>query len=382
MPDEVREALFPVSGIDVSCEVDRQTPRTTARGVNVRACDPRTLRVRGAARPGLTKLLGDTVSGLAGFPVQHLNVIVDPTVAALLASDPAAMSPPGAIPDPSTNNAAGGSTDPNDPLVRNPDRTIRPGGSGIQPNRHVPSSPSQIEYVTSAEDSFTTGGTESVVIADPPNVGDLIVVSVWTRDVGGNPTTPQVSGVTNNSGDPFANVGGSLYFAEGTFSPPSQPNSDVPVSLSMWYKVAAGAGDQTVKATVGGLCGLAIHIDVYRGTANLGPLTDKVKVEQVSGTNPCPFAGLDLNGTSPQLVAAAFVVNTIGEPDVSAPTGYTLRTQPSSGWTTFSGASGAVMDKRIASGVGPESAGAILTTNPPFTDVIGGYVGIAASFHR
>lgn len=140
MPDEAQELPFPLAGVDVSCEVDRQTPRTTPLGVNVRACDPGTLRMRGAARAGLTKLVDETVSGAVGFPVQHLNVIVDPTVDALLTTfelwdAPGTGGPRDGVDDPSTNNAAGGDTDPDNPLVRNPRRRVRPGGSGIQINR-------------------------------------------------------------------------------------------------------------------------------------------------------------------------------------------------------------------------------------------------------
>lgn len=131
-PDQVTDLEFPLAGIDTSDEFARQTPGTTVAAVNVRAFEPLTGRGRGGARPGLTKYMPDPVDGVVGHEVQNLSVIVDPTVDALTATleDWTGTG----IPDPSTNNLSG-TTDPDNPLTRNPGRYIRNGGSGVQPTR-------------------------------------------------------------------------------------------------------------------------------------------------------------------------------------------------------------------------------------------------------
>ena len=128
MPD-VQEvgAMFPVKGVEATCEYGRQPEDTTASGANVRAFEPGSDRGRGGSRCGLTKFVAGTVNG--DFPVQHLAILVDPQAPALNADNyTVGDAPPGYIADPSTNNVT----------QRNPGRYIPQYGSGRAPNRNRP----------------------------------------------------------------------------------------------------------------------------------------------------------------------------------------------------------------------------------------------------
>jgi len=120
-PESFVDLPFPVKGVNVATELEHQPAQTTPLGQNVRAFEPSTQRARGGARPGLTEYLPSQVAGIAS-KIQHLNIIVDPTTAFLLAAQDG-----GDIPDPSTNNLS----------LRNPGRFVRRGGSAIQPNRNL-----------------------------------------------------------------------------------------------------------------------------------------------------------------------------------------------------------------------------------------------------
>jgi hypothetical protein len=134
-PESMQELLFPLLGINLSMEFELQPQGTCAVGSNVRGYEPLTSRARGGSRPGLSKYINQQVSG--PNKIQHLNYVVDPDASALITSnDPAADTTiPGNIfvPDPSTNNnAAGlGSRNGSGGTVR----SVRGGGSGVQPNR-------------------------------------------------------------------------------------------------------------------------------------------------------------------------------------------------------------------------------------------------------
>lgn len=102
---------FPANGIDVAGEFERQRQGTTPEGVNVRALDPGSMRQRGGQRAGLVRYVDEQVGDVSSL-IQHLNVIVDPTVDAL-------------IPDYAGED---GVFDPSNSFL------VRPGGSGIAPN--------------------------------------------------------------------------------------------------------------------------------------------------------------------------------------------------------------------------------------------------------
>ena len=136
--------VFPLGGISRVGEQGQQKPGTTQTGVNVRSLDPHVRRLRGASRCGLSKFVPDQADGTSTL-IQHLNVIVDPTTAAMLVNftDPPIGSPPPPpgspdpfqVPDPPTS----GPTDPDDPNYRGPpDKAEPPGGNGWTPWPTVP----------------------------------------------------------------------------------------------------------------------------------------------------------------------------------------------------------------------------------------------------
>jgi hypothetical protein len=189
------ELPFPTAGTDVAGEFHRPPPGTTPAGVNVRGQDPRTLRLRGGSRAGLSKLIAAPVDGTVGHEVQHLNVIVDPTVDALLAEFEDWTD--GGTPDPSTNNAADG--DPDGPLARNPGRSVRPGGSGVQPTRRSRNTPPATGHRQSKVAEFEwifgsatngAGRTDTLAFDRPVLRKSLLVAAFCTINVAADVTTP------------------------------------------------------------------------------------------------------------------------------------------------------------------------------------------------
>lgn len=108
-PETFADLRFPYCGINLSVSFDQQDERplpynlkgmTTAEGVNVRAYEPATDRMRGASRPGISRYTPGTVAG--PYFIQELNTIVDPTEAALLTAGDM-----GTVPNPAQPNGTG-----------------------------------------------------------------------------------------------------------------------------------------------------------------------------------------------------------------------------------------------------------------------------------
>ena len=116
------EMLFPMRGLDVSCEYGRQPPGTAPAGVNVRSSEPTEIRFRGGSRCGLVKFLDERVNGEA--EIQHLAVLVTTDPAFLLAG----VTPPFDL-DLFILDITADS--------RNPGRLVPIGGSGVWQNRNV-----------------------------------------------------------------------------------------------------------------------------------------------------------------------------------------------------------------------------------------------------
>lgn len=79
-PDSLLAMGFPTGGIDVSTEFELQPPDTTPAGVNVRAFDPDTDRMRGGGRHGLTEAIPAQVNGTNSIQQIDTIVITDPIV--------------------------------------------------------------------------------------------------------------------------------------------------------------------------------------------------------------------------------------------------------------------------------------------------------------
>lgn len=125
-PESLTDMGFPMHGLNLVAEFERQPPGSTVQGKNVRAFDLYLQRMRGGSRPGLVKYISSQVLGISS-KIQHVNIIVDPTEAALTSGFFDPNDPDGLIDDPSTNNKR----------IRNPGRRIRTHGSGKGLNMHL-----------------------------------------------------------------------------------------------------------------------------------------------------------------------------------------------------------------------------------------------------
>ncbi len=138
IPESVLDAMFPLRGVDLSQEFSRQRQGTTPFGHNVRSFDL-LLRARGGSRPGLSRLIHDQVSGT--HPIQHLAVIVDPTVDALNSDQDEENdgNTGDFIDDPTTSNRfnQGRARRRRVPVGRR----VRRGGSGKSPGRNREKNP-------------------------------------------------------------------------------------------------------------------------------------------------------------------------------------------------------------------------------------------------
>lgn len=112
---------FPLKGLDLNDEFEEQPPGTTAVGNNVRAREILQQRVRGGSRPGLVKYIPQQIPEGTTL-IQHLDVIVDPSEAALTQVF--------TVPD---------ATWVEDPTI--PGLFYPPGGGGWQPNPNATKPP-------------------------------------------------------------------------------------------------------------------------------------------------------------------------------------------------------------------------------------------------
>lgn len=302
MPEQEVSVDFPTAGINVACEYARQPDGTTTSGSNVRAYDGDTERVRGASRPGITKLINATVNGTA--LVQHLAVLVDPSEDGLNYDDGYDENGdplPGTVEDQSTNNLR----------LRNPGRRYRAGGGGNQPNRNRASRQQAITFVQAkrVQTGVIQSTTFDVVFDTQPLAGSLLVVVVRAINSVHSelPTTPTA---TNGSSGVYTNIGGSGYSADvvcGT-APFQEANN-----LSMFWRVAsAGAPEQTVTVThtntsmYGYLIYEAIALE-YRYANATSPKGTYDKYENSNTGTQLTVGPILGNGTSGQLCVGAFI---------------------------------------------------------------------------
>lgn len=254
MGDTVTDIPFPLSGQNVAGEFGAPPGMTAVKGVNCRGYDPIARRLRGGSRPGLTKFL--PVATPAGTHlIQHLDVIVDPTVDALPA-DFDNTGPTPTYPDPTE-------------AARNPfGRLVRYGGSGVGLLRHKPATPGRFVQKQSTFVSDSAQGTSStsggVAFDSPVTAGNLIVVTVRYATQGSN--TPTFHPPTDTAGTAYAKA------AEAVSGLPG------PDAAVIFYGIVplTGSGPNTVSLTVstdGNDVG-AYTIDVleYRRVAQSGAL--------------------------------------------------------------------------------------------------------------
>lgn len=162
-PDQSLELLFPVKGMDITTEFELQPPSTSPLAINVRAIEPGTQRNRGGSRPGIRRYV-DQKLGLNSL-IQHLNIIVDPTIDATLSEveDVDTFDDETGVLDPSGGRLRRG--------LRRSQRYVRKGGSGIQP-KYQKNSPTAFNDTIGA----TVGG------------GPITIYPLRNDSYSGNPT--------------------------------------------------------------------------------------------------------------------------------------------------------------------------------------------------
>lgn len=180
--EQLTDLRFPLNGIDLYMAYSMQRVGTTPVGKNVRAFEPSTERARGGSRPGLSKWIPPQLPSGTHL-VQHLNVIVDPTPAALGDQD---LTDPTAVEDPSTNPAGSDPTNPNDRLVRNRRPHVRKGGHGWTRNRYTKPKTSRrfiqqgsVSLIAPFGDESQSQYSYSLGYPNPLTTSSLLVMVLW-----------------------------------------------------------------------------------------------------------------------------------------------------------------------------------------------------------
>jgi hypothetical protein len=340
-------AIFPVAGLDVTCEFDRQPPDTTPGAGNVRSYDSLLSRKRGGSRAGLSRFVNETVNGVA--EIQHLALLVDP-------QNPALNAPvdEGTVPDPSTNNLS----------QRNFGRNVRDGGSGLVPNRNDPRQTSEIKFVQQARTQGVVNDSVTVNLPNLPTVGNHIFVVVRTQASGASPELP--SSVRN---------GGLVDYAEaGTLGSPEAVVTDnvggpeETQALTVWWKKVADAADQSVVVTAGGEGSIyEIILLEYSGANPAAPVSNAVEGADASAASTFTLPDLALNNTSGQLVLAAYVKVNTGP--AALPSGFTARFGAANLVLSSEPANTLVLEAGNLSGVGPSRPNVPLLIARPFCGI-------------
>lgn len=199
-PEQLLELTFPLKGINTETEFQLQPDDTTPIAINVRSIDPVEHRNRGASRCGIRKYV-DQKLGLLSL-IQHLNVIVDPTIEATLSEVDSVYWQSG--PDSGLYPGA-----PRGRQMRRSEKWMRKGGSGVahrearlKPravddtiNMSVIDAPITIQPL--ANDFYSGAATFRIVATSPNFVGEYSVagpIGGWDFTY-----TPPYSGETDRT---------------------------------------------------------------------------------------------------------------------------------------------------------------------------------------
>ncbi len=222
MPADRETVLkFPGKGIHVSGEFQQQPEGTTVDAQNVRSRETIAGRSRGGSRLGTIDYAG-RLPGWTQGPIQMLNLIVDPTTAALQQNFDSPTSE-------WTENP------------RVPGQYVPPGGTGYQPNPNAdtPAPPSTaLAFEQSDVEGFDNplGSPEAPDYTSTPGVNSISLVFVVTTDTGTGATVT----VTDTSLNAYTQVGTYQRFTK----------VGKQVTLSAWKKtVTSGLSDKTLKIT-------------------------------------------------------------------------------------------------------------------------------------
>jgi hypothetical protein len=263
-PEQLADMPFPLSGLDLSVEYERQTPGSTPIGLNVRGFEPLTMRQRGGSRPGLSQYIPEQVGDVKSV-IQHLNFVVDPTEAAVLDNFD---DDPNDLLDPSNNP-------PGRPIRNNGLRTIRRGGTGRQANIHTPMKKGAFKRVQVAS-NFNGGLPGTLSFSSAVKKGDLIIF-IYALDPSNTANDPGFLSFSDNQGNSYTQVGYETYGGPFSWTLMGVPQApfDNGVNLAMFYTVASANGPLTVS---------------YSGTASA--VNGDTWLLEYSGNKPIPLDGV------------------------------------------------------------------------------------------
>lgn len=230
MPEGFFNLAFPNNGIDQSCDFQGQTPGTTPTGTNVRAFDVSKKRMRGGSRPGLSRYIDAKVEGTN--LIQHLGVIVDPTVSGFW---PYVF----ALDDWDFDFWNPGTEFTTDALTG---ETIRVGGSGVQTPRSFVNPGCNPAYVQSNSVGYGNSPLARTLAYDS-NVtnANTLVVCVSTFETGADAEVA----ITDTIGNTYSQAGS--YARSGN------------IALSCWYtRTTGGANTVTVTPSESVYMGIAV----------------------------------------------------------------------------------------------------------------------------
>jgi hypothetical protein len=232
------DILFPLKGLDLDSESSKVAPGLTHDAQNVRGCDPSTMRLRGGSRPGLSRYINEKVNGTAA--IQHLNVIVDPTLDAVIQEFDDVTWYDEFIPDDSDN--------PSGRRRRNPGRRVRRGGSGRRPLRSRARRNNGSKNITFLQKIVSTDtlekGPKSVTFTTDPRPLSLIVVVAAFSIFAPDDNDTITSTITDTRGNSYQRIGGFAPMPVG--NPPAYWNN-----MEVFYAINTNilASTTTITAT-------------------------------------------------------------------------------------------------------------------------------------
>lgn len=189
-PEQLVELAFPLRGINTATEYQLQPDGTTPIAVNVRSIDPIEHRNRGASRCGIRKYV-DQKLGLLSL-IQHLNVIVDPTIEATISE----VDSPRWLDESSPNPS------PRGRQMRRDNKYMRKGGSGVQHRKNT-AAPRAVD------------DTINIQVGDAP-----VTIQPLANDTYSGAATFEVVGTSRNFVGSYS-IAGPIGGWDFTYTPPA-----------------------------------------------------------------------------------------------------------------------------------------------------------------
>lgn len=302
-PEQFVDLLFPISGVDVSAEFEKQRQATCAVGVNVRAFDPLTNRARGGSRVGLSRYLLDQIGGGANV-FQELTLLVDPQAQAVGISFPDVPFFDPAVVELDWTGLTLADGTPN---------WIFLGGSGSYTNKGYKRKnppPADIAFVQTARANYGLG-LSAQTVAFPANVaiGDLLVIAVAFY-TGGGTGYGRVAGITDSLGNSYTQVGAYVDQPDN----PAIVTPEVLGTISIWYALSVASGPNTVTITPTSLDLGNVYMNLtaleFSGANHAAPLDSSGPNFRMADVgDPSAATGAIAVGSAKEMVLAAFAVD-------------------------------------------------------------------------